>query len=293
MEIIADGIYKSYNGKSVLKDINFRVSSGETFLYAGPNGAGKTTTVNIALNFITPDKGNILFNGKLVDDNLRKHIGVMLEFETGYSNMNVYENLYFLSKIYNKQESRIEDILDIYGLNKLKNYSYGILSKGMKRCLRLAMLEFIDPEVLILDEPTVGLDIENIEILKKQLLRMKNSGKTIFLCSHNLFFAWEIADKIAFIKEGTIIKYCGIKELENTYSGKVIITNTSEHILNILKKNSFRYSKIGNQKIKIILNDINTVFKLKQYINIKDIISERDFRPEDIYKIIIGDMINE
>jgi len=129
MNVKVKNISKSFRRKKVLDNINFEINSGNTFLYAGPNGAGKSTTINIALGFIKPDTGYVHFNGKLMSDNLRKKTGVALEFETGFSNLTVYQNFIFLLKVYKLPTANIQKIIDKYKIDYMMNYKYGKLSK--------------------------------------------------------------------------------------------------------------------------------------------------------------------
>lgn len=201
---------------TALDHITLRINRGEIFGLIGPNGAGKTTFCRILSTIIHPDNGHVEICGHDVvaeEDAVKKIVGIATsEYSralywrlTGKQNLEFFAGLYGLSK--QERDSRIRELFEIFGLEDWKDYPVMKYSTGMKQKLSLAKALINNPEVLLLDEPTAGLDIISKNVIK-QILRENFSDKTIIWTSHDLREVEEICTRIALIDEGAII-FCG------------------------------------------------------------------------------------
>lgn len=186
-------LYKSYGKNSVLKGISFDVKKGETFALLGTNGAGKTTTLECIEELRKYDEGEIFIDGKF---------GVQLQSTSLPENIKVIEALTLFSKwndckLDNDFSSRI-------GLDTIKNKQYVELSTGQKRKLHLAIVLIGNPDIIFLDEPTAGLDVEGRIVLHDEIRRLKGQGKTIVMASHDMAEVEDLCDTIAILKDGKI-----------------------------------------------------------------------------------------
>ena len=243
---------KTFNGKTVLKVISFKVKEGEIFGYLGPNGAGKTTTMRIILGLLNPTSGNALVLGQNLGENekLRNKVGVLLENDGVYDKLSAYENLNYYAQLYGlsdgvERKRRIGELLEFVGLSDRRNDKVGEFSKGMRRKLALARAIAHEPEVLFLDEPSSGLDPEAQIMVRERILQLSaEMGVTIFLNSHDLDEAQRICSKIAILQSGEIKTHDTVKNLRDK-KGKPRVEITlsdskdAENALNLLNSLDF------------------------------------------------------
>jgi ABC-2 type transport system ATP-binding protein len=210
-------VKKKLGNREILKGISFDVYSGEIFGYLGPNGAGKTTTIRILLGLLKADSGKLDIGGQ--DINLvetRRKIGFALDPDGLYGNMTAEENLEYFARIYRvaNPSQRIAELLHAVGLGDRGKDRTGTYSKGMKQRLALARAMVHSPDVLILDEPTAGVDPSGqIEVRQIMLEIAHKEHKTIFLSSHNLDEVQRICNRIALIDRGEIKLYGDLESL--------------------------------------------------------------------------------
>ncbi|MGE7843270.1 ABC transporter ATP-binding protein [Lysinibacillus sp. NPDC093712] len=203
-------VTKSFGKKVVLKDINFDIKEGRIYGFIGPSGAGKTTLVKMMVGMDIPDKGSIyLLNEKMPNLNVLQKIGYMAQSDALYTTLTGKENLMFfasLFKLNNKEkQERIAYTANLVNLTEDLNKKVSAYSGGMKRRLSLAIALIQNPQVLILDEPTVGIDPELRLSIWNELLRLKNEeGKTIIITTHVMDEA-EKCDYIAMVRDGSFI----------------------------------------------------------------------------------------
>lgn len=205
MEPILDvqDLVKSYNGKEVLHGVSFQVRKGEIFALLGGNGAGKTTTLECVEGLKHYDKGNILFYTKEGKEaSAHKYLGIQLQTTALPHNITVLEayKLFCLAGKVNKDNS----LLERFGLKDLYKKQYASLSTGQKRRLHLALALVHNPEIVFLDEPTAGLDVEGQVALHEEIKHLKESGKTVILASHDMAEVEKLCDRIAIMKAGKI-----------------------------------------------------------------------------------------
>jgi ABC-2 type transport system ATP-binding protein len=190
-----------------LDSLSFEVRRGEVFGLFGPNGSGKTTTVRIILGLLFPTKGGVSLFGRsprAVD--VKKRIGYMPEESHLYTYLNAEETLDFFGRLFRlpapERRRRTEALIDMVGLQRARKRPVGQYSKGMARRIGLAQSLINDPDFLILDEPTTGLDPIGTREIKDLILSLRNMGKTILLCSHLLGVVEEICDRICILYGG-------------------------------------------------------------------------------------------
>ena len=210
------GLKKSFNKKLVLNGISFHVKEGEVFGFIGRNGAGKSTTIKSILNFIFPDAGEILFQGKSVKRfEFRQSIGYLPEIAHLPDNLKAAEFLKYAYGFYGKVDKSVKEkisrLLTDVGLDEVQKKLIKNFSKGMKQRLGIAQAVVHDPALLILDEPFTGLDPVGKHGLKQILLDQNKKGKTIFFSSHNLTEVEDICTIICIIHNGEIV-YQGTSE---------------------------------------------------------------------------------
>src|SRR5438128_3495980 len=196
-----------------VRGVSFQVGEGELFGLLGPNGAGKTTTIKMLITLLIPTAGTARVLGyDVVKDarEVRKRIGYVFGGERGvYERLSGYDNLRYLAELYGGpgkvQKQRIEELLELVGLKGREHERTEGYSRGMKQRLHVARGLLHDPEVLFLDEPTIGLDPVGARELRATIASLTTAGKTILLTTHYMFEADALCDRIAVISKGRIV----------------------------------------------------------------------------------------
>ncbi len=211
MDIRIDHLTKYYGSQAAVDDISFQVSAGEVLGFLGPNGAGKSTTMKMICGLIAPNKGAIAVGGKSVSDEpgeVRKMIGYLPESNPLYEDMPVLDLLRFAARVQgvpkDQQLLRIREMVDVCGLGDEKHKKVGELSKGYRQRVGLAQAMVHDPQVLILDEPTTGLDPNQIVEIRS-LIKELGQAKTVIFSTHILPEVEAICDRILIINKGKIV----------------------------------------------------------------------------------------
>jgi ABC-2 type transport system ATP-binding protein len=217
---------KRFGDFTAVNDVSMDVKRGEIIGLLGPNGAGKTTTMKMISRLLKPTVGEVWIrnNGSLElltnrnKDSLLDKIGFLIENPTFYDHMTPKQILTYFATLKGyprkKIPDRIEEVLAYVGLSEWKNKKVGTFSKGMKQKLGIVSALIHDPDILVLDEPQTGLDPKARREIRALLLKLKQSGKTIFLSSHLLYEVSEISDRIAIINLGRIVAYNTMENLE-------------------------------------------------------------------------------
>jgi ABC-2 type transport system ATP-binding protein len=292
---------KEFNGKTILKEINFEVKEGDIFGFLGPNGAGKTTTMRILLGLLKPTSGRATVFGKGLgeNDDLRRRVGVLLENDGLYERLTAYENLNYFAQIYSVTgiEEKIKNLLDFVGLSDRQHDRVGEFSKGMKRRLALARSILHDPDVLFYDEPSSSLDPEAQKMVRDLILRLaREKKKTVFLNSHDLDEVQRVCSKIAILQRGQIKAYDTIENLGKKFSRpavEIALTygEEAEKALDLL--NSLDYvSECEREGLKITANIENAETSMILSSLTKDGIRVEEVKKvtkslEDIYLSIV------
>lgn len=247
-------IKKSIGKREILRGIAFDVYPGDIFGYLGPNGAGKTTTIRIILGLLQADSGEVNVLGQDIRRaDTRMKIGFALDPDGLYNNMTAFENLKFYADIYNAAdiEKRIEKVAGLVGLADRLDDTVGSYSKGMRQRLSLARATVHDPEVLILDEPTAGVDpTGQIEIRKILLDIARVEKKTVLLSSHNLDEVQRICNRIALIDQGEIKLYGKLADLRQKMGKSAIAVETKDVITEPVLEQLQAQKQIGFQGVK-------------------------------------------
>jgi len=234
MDIIVENLTKKYGTQKAVDNISFKVKTGEVLGFLGPNGAGKTTTMKAITTFLLPDNGKITVgNFSIYDDSeeIKKHIGYLPENNPLYENMPVLDYLHFVANIEGVEKSKmldkVSEVVDICGIESEKYKKISELSKGFKQRVGLAQALIHDPAVLILDEPTTGLDPNQI-IEIRQLIKKIGREKTVILSSHILAEVEATCDRIMIINKGRIVADGTSHDLRKQAQGKEILKVTIE-----------------------------------------------------------------
>lgn len=234
MDIKIENLSKLYGAQRAVDNISFEVKTGEVLGFLGPNGAGKTTTMKLITNFIAIDRGDIKIGGKSIKsegEQLRKYIGYLPEHNPLYNEMPVLDYLAFSASIQGVPKhlipGKIVEMVKVCGLDAEKHKLIGELSKGYRQRVGLAQALIHDPEILILDEPTTGLDPNQIVEIRK-LIKDIGKEKTVILSTHILPEVEATCDRILIIDKGKIVANGTAGELRNMAEGKVLIHATIE-----------------------------------------------------------------
>jgi ABC-2 type transport system ATP-binding protein len=209
MSIEVKNLYKYYGEQAAVRDISFSVKKGEIVAFLGPNGAGKSTTMKIMTGFMPASEGEVFICGKKVDiDKLetRQIIGYLPENNPLYTDMYVREYLEFVGRIYKIKnlKARVSEMIHAVGLDVEQHKKIGALSKGYRQRVGLAQAIIHDPEVLILDEPTTGLDPNQLVEIR-ELIRSIGKEKTVILSTHIMQEVEAICDRVIIISKGQIV----------------------------------------------------------------------------------------
>jgi ABC-2 type transport system ATP-binding protein len=207
--IRTEGLTKRFNGTLAVDRLTLNVERGEVFAFLGPNGAGKTTTVRMLAALIVPSAGRAWVNDCELgrdDMEIRRSVGILTEAPGLYERLNAIQNLTLYAKLYEVEDvgGQVEKYLRLLGLWERRDEPVGGFSKGMKQKLAIARAVLHEPPLLFLDEPTAALDPEAARTVRDFIAEIKQAGRTIFLCTHNLDEADRLADRIAVIKQKLI-----------------------------------------------------------------------------------------
>jgi len=204
-----------------LKGISFSVKKGEIFGILGPNGAGKSTTMNILADLLSPDKGKVTIFGKDFFKNateIKDHMALINGYASYPIRLSLMQNMLIYARIYNvpNAEKRIEDLLNLVGLKDYVHTKFSQLSSGQRTRVNIVRGLLHKPKLILMDEPTIGLDPHIAKIIRKVILDINKKDKaTILFTSHNMKEVEEVCDRVAFLKEGEILKIASVEELKD------------------------------------------------------------------------------
>jgi ABC-2 type transport system ATP-binding protein len=222
-----ENVSKNYEDVRALRNVNFTVRAGQVVALLGPNGAGKTTAVKLLLGLIQPNSGKTrVFGGDPTNPQNRMRTGAMLQVGKVPETLRVSEHIDLFSSYY-PRPLPIQEVLAAAGLEKLRDRKFGDLSGGQRQRTLFALAICGNPDLLFLDEPTVGLDVEARRSLWEEIRRLVDRGKTVLLTTHYLEEADALADRIAVINQGAIIAEGTPSQIKAQTSGKRIRCITS------------------------------------------------------------------
>ncbi len=224
MSIEVQNISKNYGTQKALDTIDFKINKGEIVGFLGPNGAGKSTLMKILTTYITADNGTAIVNGFNVNTHpkeVQKSIGYLPEHNPLYLDLYVREYLAFNADVYKVDKKRIDEVIQLTGLSPEAHKKIGQLSKGYRQRVGLATALLHDPEVLILDEPTTGLDPNQLTEIR-DLIKNIGKDKTVFLSTHIMQEVEAICDRVIIIKSGVIVADNKLQQMFNNENDQVI-----------------------------------------------------------------------
>jgi ABC-2 type transport system ATP-binding protein len=269
---------KSYGERQVLQDLTLHIQPGEIYGLLGPNGAGKTTTINIICNLLSADSGVIQINGKPVSNTTKLFVGVAPQENLLYKTLSCEENLNFYAQIYGlkTQQRRQQVEASLAAVNLLDRAKSPIetLSGGMQRRINIAVALVHQPKLLILDEPTTGLDIEARYEIWDLIRRLKSQGMTILLTTHLLDEAERLCQRIGILKGGRIVAEGSLEELRQRITAQemlVVQTPQEEEAIARAQSFGFTHRRYGN----------DLTFWLPEQLELKEIIARFDGIPLD------------
>lgn len=246
-----ESVNKNYGDVRALRGVDFSVRAGELVALLGPNGAGKTTAVKLLLGLLQPNAGRVrVFGGDPTNPENRMRTGAMLQVGRVPETLRVREHIDLFSTYYPKP-MRSAEVLNAAGLEKLSDRKFGDLSGGQRQRVLFALAICGDPDLLFLDEPTVGLDVEARRMLWDEIRRMVGRGKTVLLTTHYLQEADALADRVAVINQGEIIAQGTPADIKAKTSGKRIRCITSLSIAAILQIAGVTDAKEDREAVEI------------------------------------------
>lgn len=217
-----DTITKDFSGHRALNKVSFSVDEGKIFGLLGPNGAGKTTLIRIINQIIAPDNGSVLIRGERLQEKHIYSIGYLPEERGLYKKMKVGEQAIYLAQLkgMNKQEAtrKLHDWFQKFDIDQWWNRKVEELSKGMQQKIQFITTVLHEPDLLIFDEPFSGFDPINANLLKDEILALKEKGKTILFSTHNMSSVEELCDEIALINKSELILSGKINDIRKQYS---------------------------------------------------------------------------
>jgi ABC-2 type transport system ATP-binding protein len=246
LAIETENLTKRFGSLTAVDKLNLRVEESDIFGFLGPNGAGKTTTIRMMMGFIRPNGGDVKIFGEPLSNGkeARMNIGYLPEEFELYGAMTAYENLDFFARLYVIKEGRKDRIGELFSLvglegeekKRVRNYSH-----GMRRRLGIAQALINDPKLLILDEPTMGLDPKGSRDVRDLLKELKKRDATIFLSSHLLYEVQEICNKVGIINRGRLLEIDTIVNLQKRVGGEgnileVELVEVDNKMVRVLKK---------------------------------------------------------
>ncbi|MDX2216815.1 MAG: ABC transporter ATP-binding protein [Oculatellaceae cyanobacterium bins.114] len=282
---------KRYGDRAVLEDLSLAIAPGDIYGLLGPNGAGKTTTINIICNLLRADSGTVKVNGKPVSDATKSWIGVAPQENLLYRSLTCRENLNFFAQIYGlskrDRQRQVQMCLEAVNLVDRANSPVETLSGGMQRRLSMAIALVHRPKLVILDEPTTGLDIEARYEIWELIKRLKNQGITILLTTHLLEEAERLCQKIGILKGGQLLAEGTLADLrERIAAQEIVVVHTSDEPAAIARarEHGFKPRRYGGELAFWLPDPLELKDILHRFEGIPlDSISRQPVRLEHIY----------
>ncbi len=272
-----NGVNKSFGSNHVLHDFNLAIAQGEFFSLLGPNGAGKSTSINIIAQLLKPDSGLVEINGFDTKSNsaaAKKLLGVVPQEIALYEELTAWENINFWGRLNGVSKSQIEEkgksILDRFGLWDRKDEKIKTYSGGMKRRINIAAAMLHDPQLILMDEPTVGIDPQSRNNIYEFIQELIKQGKTILYTTHYMEEAERFSDKIGIIDNGKIIETGTFAQIKNNINvpDKILVTYEGE-----LGSAHEKFLKLKAENQVTIENNLISIPSLSFKNDLKEIVS--------------------
>lgn len=248
---------KKFGYLTAVSDLSFTINKGNVYGILGPNGSGKSTTLGIVLNVVNKTSGDFKwFDGSITTHDALKKVGAIIENPNFYPYMSGYDNLKLVCKIKGVDLKKIDEKLEIVGLTDRKNSKFKTYSLGMKQRLAIASALLNDPMILILDEPTNGLDPQGIHQIRQIIKDIANQGTTILLASHLLDEVEKVCTHVVVLRKGVKLYSGRVDEMISSHGFFELKTDKKDELLSILEKDdTFGKVKVTEGLITAFLND--------------------------------------
>ena len=264
--ISTQNLTKKFDQITAVKNLTLEIPEGEVFGFLGPNGAGKTTTIRMLTSLISPTTGSASVNGHIVgeqDIDIRRSVGLLTETPGLYNNLSAERNLQIYASLYEVEDikGQVEKYLRFLGLWERRLDLAATFSKGMKQKLAIARALLHEPRTLFLDEPTAGLDPEASRLVREFILEIKQEGRTIFICTHNLDEADRLCDRIGVFKTSLLVLDSPAKLRQQVFGRKVVfhLQQADEALVEKLKQHPHvTEAQLIDQKIVTTIEDPET-----------------------------------
>lgn len=255
MDILkVNNLSKNYGSVKALKNVSFSVPQNTVYGILGPNGSGKTTLLGIIMDVLKPTGGSFQLFEEAPHHTHRKKIGALLETPNFYHYLSAVKNLKITAAIKGRGADDIDRVLDVVDLSKRKNHPFSTYSLGMKQRLAIAAALLGNPDVLIFDEPTNGLDPVGIAEIRELIIKLAQSGKTIIMASHLLDEVEKVCSHVAILKQGTLIAHGHVNEILANDDIVVTAASDNENLKNIL------IGFPGNSMVQLSDNSVKIYF---------------------------------
>jgi ABC-2 type transport system ATP-binding protein len=284
-------ICKSYGKKRVLQDLSFAIQSGEVYGLLGPNGAGKTTTISILCGLIKADRGSVMMNGQTASGAMQSLIGIAPQENIFYKSLTCEENLRFFGQLYGLNNElcrkQAKYCLELVGLGDRAKSIADTLSGGMQRRLSMAIALVHQPQLVVLDEPTTGLDIEARYEIWEVIRNLSSQETAILLTTHLLDEAERLCQRIGIIKQGSLLAEGSLEELRKYVPAKeIVLVCTPDEDLAIARaiELGFEYRHYGRE-LSFWLPKALELKEILEYFDgiVIDSIMRQPVRLENIY----------
>lgn len=233
-----NNLTKKFGYLTAVNNLSFTINKGNVYGILGPNGSGKSTTLGIVLNVVNKTSGDFKwFDGNITTHNALKKVGAIIERPNFYPYMSAYDNLKLVCKIKGVPFDRIDEKLELVGLSERKDSPFKTYSLGMKQRLAIASALLNDPEILILDEPTNGLDPQGIHQIRSLIKQIASNGTTILLASHLLDEVEKVCSHVVVLRKGEKLYSGRVDEMVSSYGFFELRTDRQQELINLLEKN--------------------------------------------------------
>jgi len=227
LSVEVNHVTKTYGNRAVVDDVSFTVNQGEILGLIGPNGAGKTTTIRMIMDIIKPDSGDIKILGEKLNETSKNSIGYLPEERGLYRKVNVIDSIIYFASLkgidVQTARKRADELLKRVDMLAHKNKKIEELSRGMGQIIQVIVTVIHDPKLIILDEPTAGLDPVNAQLLKDMMLELRNQGKSVIMSTHRMNEIEEMCDRILMINRGQVVLYGGLTEIKSKFRNNSVI----------------------------------------------------------------------
>jgi ABC-type multidrug transport system ATPase subunit len=272
-----ENLCKSFGKRKVIDNLNLLVEAGDIYGFLGPNGSGKTTTIRLVLGLIYPDTGTVYVNGMNIKEQFNEaiaNVGAIVESPSFYSYLSGRENLKLIANLYpNVGPNKIDEVLEMVKLTERAKDKVKTYSLGMKQRLGIAMALLNSPRLVILDEPTNGLDPQGMKEVKEMIMQLaKEQGITFFISSHLLHEVEQICTKVGVLKQGKLLAQEDVKQLlKSDYETIEVHTSDKDKAMDALNACEFVKKHELSQNGVIVEIDKGNAAKLNQFLMSRDV----------------------